>query len=346
MFDSSKESSQFERLRETVGSWLDRRESTVSLHEDHRSSRRVHNISSTQASGHHAGLFMVSIIGVVCGLGFVAYGLGGTTLPSRFIASLLPMPVALVNGTPVSLHDWQHQTTTLYSYYRREQVKDADITLPTVRNTKEYVLDRMIDQALIKDVAYRYNIQVTQAEINSQLEKVAVEAGGTDALLQQLKELYGWSIYDFSREIVEPLLLKAKVEIALQQDDRLNIASRKKAEQVMAMVRERPDQFAVLATQYSEDITALSGGDLGYFGIGDMVPEFDAAVASLEPGEVSDLVKTRFGYHIIQLEEKLYDDDGELGQFKARQILIRGIDVDDYLAQLKKEARIWVLVRL
>ena len=61
--------------------------------------------------------------------------------------------------------------------------------------------------------------------------------------------------------------------------------------------------FAEVAKENSSDGSAANGGDLGWFGAGQMVPEFEAAVKTLKPGEVSGPVKSQFGYHLILLEE-------------------------------------------
>ncbi|GAB4338157.1 MAG: peptidylprolyl isomerase [Desulfobulbaceae bacterium] len=79
-------------------------------------------------------------------------------------------------------------------------------------------------------------------------------------------------------------------------------AKKKKAEEVLAMAREGKD-FVELARTYSEGPTAKNGGDLGFFGRGAMVEQFESAVFSMQPGEISDVVETVFGYHIIRLEE-------------------------------------------
>jgi hypothetical protein len=64
------------------------------------------------------------------------------------------------------------------------------------------------------------------------------------------------------------------------------------------------ESFEALARQYSADGTAAQGGDLGFFGRGDMVASFDSAAFALEPGQVSGVVSSPFGYHIIRVEEK------------------------------------------
>lgn len=78
---------------------------------------------------------------------------------------------------------------------------------------------------------------------------------------------------------------------------------KEKAQMVLALAKTPGQDFGALAKQYSEDTTAKSGGDLGDFGRGQMVPEFDKAAFSMGVGAISDLVQTQFGFHIIKVNE-------------------------------------------
>jgi peptidyl-prolyl cis-trans isomerase D len=79
-------------------------------------------------------------------------------------------------------------------------------------------------------------------------------------------------------------------------------AVKAKAEQLLKQARQNPEKFAELARQNSQDPgSAVNGGDLGVFGRGMMVKPFEDAVFALKPGEISALVKSDFGYHIIRL---------------------------------------------
>lgn len=89
-----------------------------------------------------------------------------------------------------------------------------------------------------------------------------------------------------------------------QADSATQDAVQQKAQAVLAEVRQQPERFAALARQHSEDPgSANEGGDLNYFGRNDMVQAFDDAVFSLNKGDISDLVKTDFGWHIIRVTD-------------------------------------------
>jgi peptidyl-prolyl cis-trans isomerase C len=106
------------------------------------------------------------------------------------------------------------------------------------------------------------------------------------------------------------------------------------------------EEFAKLAKEHSKDKgSAEKGGDLGYFGRGKMVPEFERAVMSLKPGEVSAPVKTRFGFHVIKLTDIKEGDPANFEQSKGsiqKQLITqkRKKLFDSYIESLKSAGNI------
>ena len=106
-----------------------------------------------------------------------------------------------------------------------------------------------------------------------------------------------------SEQYTTPEQVRAS-HILLKTEGKDDAAVKAKAEELLKQARGGAD-FADLARKNSEDeASAKNGGDLDYFGRGRMVPEFDQAVFAMQPGAISDLVKTQYGYHIIKLVDK------------------------------------------
>ncbi|MDD2701875.1 MAG: SurA N-terminal domain-containing protein [Sideroxydans sp.] len=152
---------------------------------------------------------------------------------------------------------------------------------------------------------YDQNPQQFEVPERAQVDYVVFSA---DALADKInpsaaevKRYYDEHLGEFSTQ-EERQASHILVSVATQAGDAERQAAKQKAEQLLADVKAAPTKFAALAKEHSQDPgSAANGGDLGMFGRGMMVKPFDDAVFSMKVGQISDLVQTDFGYHIIKL---------------------------------------------
>lgn len=199
------------------------------------------------------------------------------------------------------------------------ETKSGDITKDDFYNAMK---DRY-GQAVIKDLVYEkvlskdYN--VTDKEVNAKLDEIKAQMGNN---FQTALQSSGYKTEDDFKRALKLNMLQEKAAIAdikvtdkELQDAYINVkpemkarhilvADEKTANEVLAKLKKGED-FAKLAKQYSKDTaSAQNGGDLGWFGAGKMVPEFENAAFALKKNEISKPVKSQYGYHIIQLLDK------------------------------------------
>jgi len=140
-----------------------------------------------------------------------------------------------------------------------------------------------------------------QAEVEYLLLDPETLAARVAVSEQELRDYYRHNVADTSRAEQ-----RRAAHILLQLDPKANAEERARvraqAERLLQQVRANPQRFAELARQHSQDPgSAARGGDLDWFGRGAMVKPFEEAVFALRKGEISDIVETEFGLHIIQL---------------------------------------------
>ena len=154
--------------------------------------------------------------------------------------------------------------------------------------------------------------------------------------------------YDGNTQIFkQPEQVKAShilIKVEAGADDAQKAEERKKIESVQQKVKAGGD-FAELAKEYSEGPSNTRGGDLGFFRRGQMVKPFEDAAFTMKANDVSDIIETRFGYHIIKVYEikpeqtLAYADVKDQINQRLKQEKVEK-DATQYISQLKKDAKI------
>ena len=195
-----------------------------------------------------------------------------------------------------------------------------------VKQNGTQALDSLISEKIVKLEIEKQKIEVSDEEIEKELAEFKEYYGGEEAFNETIKG-YGYTLEDVKKDVTLNMQMKKLIEpkISISEEEileyfegnkeMLNEEAQVKARHILVETEEKAKEvkdklsaggdFSELAKEYSlDDSNKESGGNLGFFGRGQMVAEFDAVAFSLEVGEISDPVKTSFGYHIIKVEEK------------------------------------------
>jgi peptidyl-prolyl cis-trans isomerase D len=151
---------------------------------------------------------------------------------------------------------------------------------------------------------------------------------------QEIESYYNSNMQQFQ----SPEQVRAS-HILLKTDGKDEAAVRKQAEDILKQAKAPGADFAALAKKYSEDDgSKANGGDLDYFPKGRMVPEFEQAAFSMQPGQISDLVKSQFGFHIIKVVDKKAASTRTLDEVRAQiQGTLAGQRIDQQLADRTRD---------
>ena len=232
-----------------------------------------------------------------------------------------------------------------------EQVVKAGITI-TDKDVNDKIGEILAKQGMTMD-GFRQTLQMqglSETQFRQQMEKglgyeklMELKAGAGDINDAEALAFYEKNKEDFnSPEQVHASHILIKVAPTATPEEKA--AAKEKLEKILKQVNEGGD-FAALARENSDCPSKAKGGDLGFFEKGQMVKEFEQAAFALQPGQVSDVVETQFGYHIIKVTNR---KEAGLTPFeKAKDDIIKNLQQGkknqlfrQYVQNLREEANV------
>src|SRR6478735_8240347 len=259
---------------------------------------------------------------------------------SAAVAGCLAM--VLFTGLPVCAQD----ANPVLAKVNGSEIRQSDLTLaeeelgPSLEkmdpaSKKENVLAFLIDMKIVSKAAEDKKVD------NSDEFKKRLAFARTRLLMDQLLANEGKAAT--TDEAMKKVYDDAAKQIAGEQEvhaRHILVETEDEAKAVKAELDKGAD-FAELAKKKSKDPGSADGGDLGFFTKEQMVPEFSAVAFTLEPGKISDPVKSQFGWHIIKVEEKRNRKAPDFEQVKAQieTYVVRKAQAD-YVAKLRETAKV------
>ncbi|MCL5795224.1 MAG: peptidylprolyl isomerase [Patescibacteria group bacterium] len=248
---------------------------------------------------------------------------------TQIAVKVFPYPVAWVGMKPIWANQYYQQLGYVEKFSTKSNQPITDMNL-----IRSQIVDQMVQNALIEKEAKKYKIKVSKQDIDDAYKKLAEQNGGEDQVKKILNEMYGMNVKEFKNLVYDQLLReKVQQELLVQINAKhILIKDEAKAKEVLDRVKKGEKSFEDLAKEFSEDSGSKdNGGDLGWFGRGQMVKAFEDAAFSLQKDQVTqELIKTDFGYHII----KLVDKKGQIDK-----------SLTDWLNELKAKLKIHIWLK-
>ncbi len=197
--------------------------------------------------------------------------------------------IATIGSRPVMMSEFDTKIAKLPAYYQN-----------IARQNRERFLDEMIMESLLYEEAVRKSM-----DRDSEVREVLADARKKILVAKLIKSEVDDRV-DISASEAKLFYEQHKEQFRSPQLWRASHILVADEAQAMALLGQLAGgaSFEELARANSTDATATRGGDIGYFRMGQLVPDFEKACVKLGVGETSDVVKTQFGYHIIKLTDK------------------------------------------
>lgn len=266
-----------------------------------------------------------------------------TVTPVPPVPSATPEPAAArVDGTVIRLADLQDEVARFEAAQR-----SLGIDLATLGDYRTVVLDGLIDRRLLAEAARAAGNSIPPSDLETRIEALASEMGGTDAMGAWLAA-NGYSLEGLKLALTEETLaarmvqqIVAAVPATVEQVHarHLLVADAMLAEELRVQIVNGAE-FARLAQTHSLDLsTRPAGGDLGWFARGTLTtPEVESAAFDLQPGELSPVVQSDLGYHLVQVIERGPHDLSPESWRRLRQEA-----VEAWLAEARSRASIEIV---
>ncbi len=288
---------------------------------------------------------LVAVVIVIFGV--LIYGYKSENPAVKMVASVVPYPVLIVNNQWATYNNYLVEVDGIKFFTKKNasmnnqpvvDYNSADGKKLVVK-IKQATLDKLKSDAVVSQLAKQKKVSVSNKDINDMLDKIYQNNGGKDTVIKAAKDIYGWNLVELKSELSKQLL-QSKLSDKVTSDPAVDAAAKAKAQDVLKKLKDGGD-FAALAKQYSQASDAASGGDLGFFTKGQLPDNLQAAAEALQPGQISDAVKTQYGYEVIKVIEK--KDDGSI---HAQHILIKTVDFTEYLQTQITKAKTQTLIKI
>jgi hypothetical protein len=258
-----------------------------------------------------------AVVVLIGGLTTYVYTQASTDNTVKAITTRLPFPAMMVGRSVVTFKQYYDEQDSLKKYFASSTSPESPA--PTDEQMNDMIVEALTNKTVVKTLASNYGITLDQSKVGAFYQNFLQSNAGqsAEAVEQQLKDTFGWSVSEFKQRVVVPIVLSTTVEEYIAKSAFFQKPLSDEIQSAYKRVTTGGEDFEAVGTEVHERVQLTLKSDLGFIKKSDLPESWGSKVASLENGQVSEVIELPQGYAIFKVADRIKAQEKSAGKKEA-----------------------------